>query len=98
MFEWEKVFNDFDDYEGITPIECVDRIKHTEEIRQLVRNLATRDRNLEDKHRSDIKELKKHKTEIQAKCNHYSTTYYPDASGNNDSYTECDVCGKELRK
>ena len=34
--------------------------------------------------------------EIQSKCLHESTTYYPDASGNNDSSTICDICGKEL--
>lgn len=34
--------------------------------------------------------------EAQAKCNHPRTTYHPDPSGNNDSYIECDVCGKEL--
>ena len=32
----------------------------------------------------------------QAKCDHPKTTYHPDPSGNNDSYTECDVCGMEL--
>jgi len=34
--------------------------------------------------------------EAQAKCDHPKTTYHPDPSGNNDSYTECDVCGKEI--
>lgn len=33
---------------------------------------------------------------IQSTCNHLSTTYYPDASGNNDSSTVCDLCGKEV--
>ena len=32
----------------------------------------------------------------QAVCEHPKTTYHPDPSGNNDSYTECDVCGQEL--
>lgn len=32
----------------------------------------------------------------QDKCKHEKTTYHSDPSGNNDSYTECDVCGKEV--
>ncbi len=32
----------------------------------------------------------------QQQCKHEKTTYHPDPSGNNDSYTECDVCGMEL--
>jgi hypothetical protein len=32
----------------------------------------------------------------QKKCPHTKTTYHPDPSGNNDSYSECDVCGIQL--
>jgi hypothetical protein len=31
--------------------------------------------------------------EIQLKCKHKKETYIPDASGNNDSYYECQTCG-----
>lgn len=34
--------------------------------------------------------------EVREKCPHYVTTYYPDPSGNNDSETTCDICGKEM--
>jgi hypothetical protein len=40
--------------------------------------------------------LKEKLREAQKKCDHPVTTYHPDPSGNNDSYTECDVCGKEI--
>jgi len=33
---------------------------------------------------------------FQITCLHKNTKYVPDASGNNDSYTECIECGKEL--
>lgn len=33
--------------------------------------------------------------EIRKSCTHPTTTYFPDPSGNNDSYTQCDVCGVE---
>lgn len=34
--------------------------------------------------------------ETQKKCRHLSRTYHGDPSGNNDSFYECDHCGKEL--
>lgn len=30
---------------------------------------------------------------VQEQCKHVHTTYTPDASGNNDSSTDCDDCG-----
>ncbi len=32
----------------------------------------------------------------QKSCDHFETSFYPDASGNNDSYRQCDLCGKIL--
>ncbi len=34
--------------------------------------------------------------EVRKSCTHPTTTYFPDPSGNNDSYTQCDVCGLEI--
>lgn len=34
--------------------------------------------------------------ESQKKCKHIKTQFYPDASGNNDSYYECINCGKHI--
>lgn len=31
--------------------------------------------------------------ELQLKCPHWSTRYHGDASRNNDSWTECNICG-----
>ena len=31
---------------------------------------------------------------LQKSCDHYDTTYHPDASGNNDSCTVCNICGQ----
>lgn len=33
---------------------------------------------------------------FQDKCPHKSTQYYPDPSGNHDSCTQCNICGKDL--
>lgn len=40
--------------------------------------------------------LKEELHDAQLTCKHEKTTYYPDPSGNNDSWTECNICGKEL--
>jgi hypothetical protein len=33
---------------------------------------------------------------LQKMCKHQDTTYQPDPSGNNDSTTKCNICGKYL--
>jgi hypothetical protein len=43
-----------------------------------------------------MKKLNEARRIVQLECPHYLTTYYPDPSGNNDSSTQCDICGKEL--
>ena len=43
-----------------------------------------------------IKDIKATISEIQSKCPHWTTNYYPDPSGNNDSYTVCKICNKTL--
>lgn len=34
---------------------------------------------------------------FQSSCKHAKTTYYPDPSGNNDSFTSCDLCDKVIK-
>lgn len=51
---------------------------------------------LDEEYRIQRDILRRHLQEAQSKCEHPKTTYHPDPSGNNDSYTECDVCGKEI--
>lgn len=35
--------------------------------------------------------------EGKLKCDHPVSTYYPDASGNNDSFYICDICSEEIQ-
>lgn len=49
-----------------------------------------------DRHNELIKKLKSKLASIQHDCTHLAKTYHPDASGNNDSYYSCDICGAEL--
>ena len=41
-------------------------------------------------------EIDKKTKELQKTCLHESTNYCPDASGNNDSHTYCNLCDKEV--
>jgi len=47
-----------------------------------------------ERHRLAMKELDQELRKVQEECRHLSTTYYPDASGNNDSHVECNHCKK----
>jgi len=35
---------------------------------------------------------------IRSRCPHPDVTYYPDASGNNDSFEVCELCGAEAHR
>ncbi len=45
------------------------------------------------RHEKVIKEIKTKIVALQKNCPHWSKSYHPDPSGNNDSYYECDTCG-----
>ena len=47
-------------------------------------------------YRRTLKELDEQLDSVRKKCPHLETRYYPDASGNNDSYYECKWCGAEV--
>ena len=70
------------------PEDCKQLIQEITE--QMRHNYATFAKN-RDAHRKQIKN-------IQCSCSHPSTTYCPDASGNNDSSYVCDFCGFEKRR
>ena len=48
--------------------------------------------------RETDKSLKKLISSLQNLCEHKETKYVPDASGNNDSYYYCLVCGLEKKR
>lgn len=58
------------------------------------RNLLWQERHREilDAHERYTRRMK----ELQERCPHKETRYFPDASGNNDSWIECVDCNKEL--
>jgi hypothetical protein len=70
-----------------------------ERVQRVQLDLASH-RQLIDKAREDhdrrVAGIEKDIARLRAYCPHYTTTYHPDPSGNNDSWRECDACGKEL--
>ncbi len=51
---------------------------------------------LSKKFSDDLSILESELLKAQETCSHKQTRYCPDPSGNNDSYTECDWCGKGI--
>jgi DNA repair exonuclease SbcCD ATPase subunit len=51
-----------------------------------------------ERHKLAKGEINRATAAIRKDCLHWQTTYYPDPSGNNDSSTCCDICGKELNR
>ncbi len=51
---------------------------------------------LQKKFNAEKDMLRNDQREAWKLCDHPIKTYHPDASGNNDSWYECEVCGKEL--
>lgn len=59
-------------------------------------SLRRRERELAEAHRNALQMLRKELEQIQKECSHWSTVHHTDPSGNNDSYTRCTICGKEV--
>lgn len=66
------------------------------EIQQKKWSIQKRSQEADDRHDKELADLRKEEIKNQQRCSHYLTKYYPDASGGNDSSTECLICGKEL--
>lgn len=73
-----------------------DKLNECEQIIKDLRRIDDKERKLLEEYNAKLKALGGEKKMIQDKCPHYVTTYYPDPSGNNDSETTCDICGKEI--
>jgi len=76
--------------------EILDILEEAERISSKMNELEKDKRDYEKNFRKHIQEKNDEISRIQASCKHHLTTYYPDPSGNNDSSTECNICGKEV--
>jgi hypothetical protein len=64
--------------------------------RALENNYSLNETDRQKQFEEELKSIEREKAAFIESCCHYSTTYHPDASGNNDSFETCDVCGAEL--
>ena len=64
------------------PLIPINRSQYDDEIRKLNR-----------KYKKELSRLDEKLKLFRKTCNHENTKYVPDASGNNDSYTICEICG-----
>lgn len=67
--------------------------------RNLSINLKSLDEDLhklKESYERDRKTLQEIKDGLISSCEHIVTTFHRDASGNNDNWTSCDICGKAV--
>jgi len=77
--------------------ELVDKMKdYVKDIRATIQRISEERREVDSTHKARLKGLDEQLAAVRAKCPHIETRYYPDASGNNDSYYECKWCGAEV--
>lgn len=74
-------------YDGITMFD--DLYQNCQEIEKKKRDISLR-------YKKEIEELEKDVREYQDICCHDSTEYHGDPSGGTDSFTRCNLCGKEF--
>lgn len=77
--------------------ELVIKIKdYVGNIRHEVKRISEERGLIESEHKVALKGLDEQLGAVRKKCPHLETQYYPDASGNNDSWYECKWCGVEI--
>ena len=69
--------------------------KYVKDIRREVSRIEIAHEKADSTYKDTHKKLDDQLAEVRQKCPHLETEYYPDASGNNDSWTECKWCGLE---
>ena len=75
------------------PAYLAKELNQIEIIKSKIRELDRKDDAEEVRHTEVLLALAEERTKVQKSCDHLSTTYHGDASGNNDSHYECNICG-----
>lgn len=73
-----------------------ERFDEIKSLRTKLRRIEVKIREESDQHKQALENFLKEKVVVQSECSHILTTFYPDASGNNDYSTVCDICDKYL--
>lgn len=71
----------------------------TAQVRQKIQDFRRKLQAERVRHENAVKKLQAAIFAVQEnECVHGSWTFYPDPSGNNDSFHECDTCGRERHR
>lgn len=75
-----------------------DSLEAAGKIRAKLRSCREDEHTENTRHNLALKDIGLALKEVRNECLHWQTTYTPDASGNNDSSIDCDICGFELNR
>jgi len=96
MLTLELIKNILDSKKDASAEYIYEKLKTAEDISRSIR-LLNKEKEIEkDKYTQKLKEIDLKIKSVREKCDHWSKTYNPDPSGNNDSYYSCNICDKEL--
>ena len=73
-----------------------DLIQQEEKIKHSIRQKQNEIQELKDIYNINVNRLMDNIEAIQQSCPHIEHTFFGDPSGNNDSFTLCNWCGKQL--
>ena len=91
----QEIFNDL--YKQFTnSTKLFQKVMEADKIHNEIRVWEQQEREIRQDYDENLKEIREQIRKIQKSCGHESKKYYPDASGNNDSYYICNICGTAL--
>jgi hypothetical protein len=97
MISKELIKQIVDEYKGNDIADHLHtQLKLVEEIQSGIRVVNKTLQDVQNNYEKTVKDLKTNIKNYQNKCKHWTRTYNPDPSGNNDSFYECNICGKEF--
>jgi hypothetical protein len=73
----------------------VDEVKRIEDINAKKRQLVKQIYELDAKYTANLQQLKESLETLRRSCLHEDTTYHV-GTGNNDSYSTCNICGGDV--
>ncbi len=76
----------------------VDNIKMCEDIIDNIDSVEHTISKAKNRWEVELMACEQERAKIQKTCLHLITQFFPDASGNNDSFTQCDICHKIMSR
>ena len=83
-------------YSGNNADKLADLLHEVQRIQTDIESWDSRLRKAVQNFEAEKAMIEKEKREVQKKCQHWETKYYPDPCRNSDSWTECQICGASV--